>query len=98
MIHSHDYSCMQQFHRNFDMGVSQKQYSEIFASISSEKEGAGYAKKTLQSLLMKGHFIQAFYFAMQCAFKLFGYKLGWHYEKLPKVLLMKCTGSRWYWK
>lgn len=98
VIHSHDYSCMQQFHRNFDMGVSQKQYSEIFASISSEKEGAGYAKKTLQTLLMKGHFIQAFYFAMQCAFKLFGYKLGRHYERLPKALLMKCTGSKWYWK
>lgn len=98
VIHSHDYSCMQQFHRNFDMGVSQKQNSDIFASISSEKEGAGYAGRTLRTLLGKGHFIQAFYFALQCAFKLFGYKLGWYYEKLPKGLLMKCTGSGWYWK
>lgn len=98
VFHSHHYTCMQQFHRNFDIGVSQKQYSEIFASISSEKEGAGYAMKTLKELAAKGHFMQAFYFVLQCAFKLFGYKLGLHYDRLPKGVLLKCTGSRWYWK
>lgn len=98
VIHSHDYTCMQQFHRNFDMGVSQKQYEEIFAAISSEKEGAGYAKATMIQLLKRGHVLQTIYFMMQCGFKLFGYKLGLHYTKLPKWLLMKCTGSKWYWK
>lgn len=98
VIHSHDYSCMQQFHRNFDLGVSQKQYEEIFAAISSEKEGAGYAKATIIRLLKQGHVLQMIYFMMQCGFKLFGYKLGLHYTKLPKWLLMKCTGSKWYWK
>lgn len=98
VIHSHDYSCMQQFHRNFDLGVSQKQYEEIFAAISSEKEGAGYAKATIIQLLKRGHVLQTIYFMMQCGFKLFGYKLGLHYTKLPKWLVMKCTGSKWYWK
>lgn len=98
VIHSHDYSCMQQFYRNFDLGVSQKQYEEIFAAISSEKEGAGYAKATIIRLLKQGHVLQMIYFMMQCGFKLFGYKLGLHYTKLPKWLLMKCTGSKWYWK
>ena len=32
VIHSHNYSCMQQFHRNFDLGVSQAEHPEIFAS------------------------------------------------------------------
>lgn len=98
VIHSHDYTCMQQFHRNFDLGVSQKQYEEIFAAISSEKEGAGYAKATIIQLLKRGHVLRTVYFMMQCGFKLFGYKLGLHYTKLPKWLLMKCTGSKWYWK
>ena len=98
VIHSHDYTCMQQFHRNFDLGVSQKQYEEIFSAISSEKEGAGYAKATIIQLLKQGHVCQTIYFMMQCGFKLFGYKLGLHYTKLPKWLLMKCTGSKWYWK
>lgn len=98
VIHSHDYSCMQQFHRNFDLGVSQKQYEEIFSDISSEKEGAGYAKKTIVELLKRGHGLQTIYFMMQCGFKLLGYQLGLHYTKLPKWMLMRCTGSKWYWK
>lgn len=98
VIHSHDYNCMQQFHRNFDLGVSQKQYREIFASISSEKEGAGYAMKILKYLVGHGHLFQAFYFALQCGFKLFGYQLGLHYDRLPQKMIMKCTGSKWYWK
>ncbi len=98
VIHSHDYTCMQQFHRNFDLGVSQKQYEEIFASISSEKEGAGYAKKIIVWLIKQGHVLLAVYFMLQCGFKLSGYKLGLHYNKLPGWLLMKCTGSPWYWK
>lgn len=98
VIHSHDYTLKQQFKRNFDLGVSQKQYSVIFASISSEKEGAGYAKRILKKLIHEFHVWDAFYFAMQCGFKLFGYKLGVHYNHLPKSVIRKCTGSGWYWK
>lgn len=97
VVHSHEYRCMQQFRRNFDLGVSQKQYQEIFASISSEKEGAGYAKKIIQTLVRQKKFIEMFYFMLQCGFKLFGYKLGLHYNRLPRKLVMKCTGSGWYW-
>lgn len=39
VVHSHDYTCRQQFARNFDLGVSHKQYAEVFAKVSSEKEG-----------------------------------------------------------
>lgn len=98
VIHSHDYSCMQQFHRNFDLGVSQKQYEAIFSEISSEKEGAGFAKQVILQLFQQGHPILMVYFMLQCGFRLFGYKLGLHYTLLPKWLLMKCTGSKWYWK
>ena len=38
VIHSHSYTCKQQFVRSFDLGVSQRQYHEIFDNISSEKE------------------------------------------------------------
>lgn len=97
VVHSHEYRCMQQFRRNFDLGVSQKQYQEIFASISSEKEGAGYVKKIIRTLVRQKKFIEMFYFMLQCGFKLFGYKLGLHYNRLPHKLVMKCTGSGWYW-
>lgn len=96
VIHSHAYTCMQQFHRNFDLGVSQRQYREIFDTVSSEKEGAGFAKNALLQLLKGGHPIKAFDFALQCGFKLFGYQLGKRYDKLPKSLVLKCTMSPGY--
>lgn len=30
VYHSHNYSFREQFRRNFDMGVSQKDYEEVF--------------------------------------------------------------------
>lgn len=98
VIHSHSYTCRQQFVRSFDLGVSQRQYREIFDRISSEKEGAGYAKKVIVYLLKKGRFIKTFYFMMQCGFRLFGYKLGKNYEKLPRKVILACTMNKEYWK
>lgn len=97
VIHSHSYTCMQQFKRNFDLGVSQKQYSGIFENISSEKEGAGYAKKIIKALIKRGEIFKVFYFVLQCAFKLAGYKAGLNYNRLPEKLILKCTMNKGYW-
>ena len=98
VIHSHSYTCKQQFVRSFDLGVSQRQYHEIFDKISSEKEGAGYAKKVVMYLMKKGKFIKTIYFMMQCGFRLIGYKLGKNYDKLPRKMVLACTMNREYWK
>lgn len=98
VVHSHSYTCMQQFRRNFDLGVSQTQYHEVFAQISSEKEGAGFAKSTLITLCRRFRFWKAFYFAVNCAFRLAGYKLGRNYPKLSKKMILRCTMSPGYWR
>ncbi len=98
VFHSHSYTCKQQFKRNFDLGVSQSQYSEIFENVSSEKEGAGFAKKTILELCKKGHPGKAIYFVWQCVFRLAGYKLGRNYERLPWKMVLRCTMSPGYWK
>ena len=50
VIHSHNYSCMQQFHRNFDLGVSQAEHPEVFEGIKSESEGIKLVKQTAAHL------------------------------------------------
>ena len=42
VIHSHNYTGMQQFHRNFDMAVSQAEHPEVFDGIKSENEGINW--------------------------------------------------------
>ncbi len=54
VIHSHNYNCMQQFHRNFDLGVSQAEHPEIFEGVPSEGEGMRLVKKTLAYLIHSG--------------------------------------------
>lgn len=98
VIHSHSYNCKQQFTRSFDLGVSQRQYSEIFDSISSEKEGAGFARKTIFTLIKKLHFWKAFYFCLQCGFRLIGYRLGRNYDRLPRSIILRCTMNKDFWK
>ncbi|MBO5523330.1 MAG: glycosyltransferase family 2 protein, partial [Roseburia sp.] len=50
VFHSHNYTARQQFHRNFDLAVSQKQHPEIFEAVSSEAEGMRLVKDTVKYL------------------------------------------------
>ena len=56
VYHSHNYSGRQQFHRNFDLGVSQAEHPEIFEGVPSEGEGIRLVKRSLGYLIRTGHF------------------------------------------
>ena len=98
VIHSHNYTVSQQFHRNFDLAVSQKKHPEIFEKVSSEAEGMRLVKSTVKYLCKIGKPWLIFYFAMQCVGKYAGYWMGKHYEKLGRRLILKCTMNPEYWK
>lgn len=98
VVHCHNYTYRQQFHRNFDLGVSQADHPEVFAAVSSEGEGAALIKKTTVHLWKSGkkRLIPGLY--ISSCFKYAGYLLGKHYKGLPKCLVLKCTMSEEYWK
>ncbi len=98
VVHFHNYTCMQQFHRNFDLGVSQANYPDVFACVPPEGEGIALIKKTTKHLWESGNkrLIPKLY--INSAYKFFGFFLGKHYKKLPKKLVLKCTMSKEYWE
>ena len=98
VIHSHNYNCMQQFHRNFDLGVSQAAHPEIFEGVPSEGEGMRLVKKTLAYLIHSGSIWLIPGFVLQCAGKYAGYLAGKKFRKLPKKFILWCTMSPNYWK
>ncbi len=98
VIHSHNYSGKQQFHRNFDLGVSQADHPEIFGKIPSEREGSRMVKRVLGSLLAEGRFLLALQFVYQSGCKLAGYWLGKHYRILPSVLRRVFSMEKNYWR
>ena len=98
VLHTHHYTAMQQLRRNFDLGVSQAQFPELFNRVSSKSEGIRMIRGMLGILLKKNECDKIPSVVINSAFKLLGYKLGKSYRKLPQWLIMKLTMNKRYWK
>lgn len=98
VVHSHNYTCSQQFHRNFDLGVSQADHPEVFAGIPSEGEGIQMVKKITEHLWKSGNskLLPHLYINSLCKYA--GFVLGKQYRHLPRKLIMKCTMNKEYWR
>ena len=98
VIHSHNYSSLQQFHRNFDLGVSQAEHPEIFSGVRSEGEGIRMVKQTAAWLIKTGKPYLLPKLAAQSGAKYLGYRMGKQYKKLPIRVVKWCTMSPSYWE
>ena len=98
VIHSHNYNGRQQFHRNFDLGVSQAEHPEIFAAVSSESEGIKMVKQTIAGLKASGYGKEVPNYIVTSGCKFLGYRMGKAFKRLPMWLIKKCTMSPMYWK
>ena len=98
VIHSHHYSNLQQLQRNFDLGVSQARFPEVFGGISSSSEGVKMIKNMTAYLLHKGRPLQIPGMVINSGFKFIGYQLGKHYKCLPAWVIRKVTMNPNYWK
>lgn len=97
VFHSHNYTCMQQFRRNFDLGVSQAEHPEVFGAVSSKSEGIKLVRNTIRHLEKTGKWFQIPYLIVSSGCKLTGYQLGKHYQSLPKGMVRWCSASKTYW-
>ena len=89
---------MQQFHRNFDLAVSQADHPEIFAGVRSEGEGIRLVKKTALWLCRQGKPWLVVGLIWNSGWKYLGYLLGKRYRRLPEKVVLLCTMNKKYWK
>ncbi len=97
VVHSHKYSYLQQFTRNFDLGVSHNQYVEVFHGVKSESEGIKLVKNTLGYLIEKKQFLLIPDMIINSGFKFLGYQFGVRYDILPKDFVVRCSMNKSYW-
>lgn len=97
VIHSHNYTNVQQFRRNFDVAVSQAQHPEIFQGIKSEEEGIRMVRSAAAYLLKTGRPFHVFSLFWGSAVKYLGFLMGKHYQILPKRLVRCCSMFPAYW-
>lgn len=98
IYHSHNYTCRQQFRRNFDLAVSQTEHPEVFKGISSEKEGTRLVKDCITYLkdMHMRYLIPGF--VLNCAARFLGYRAGRRYKVIPKGLRRVMSAQPGYWK
>ncbi len=97
VIHSHNYTAIEQFHRNFDLGVSQAEHPEIFSGVRSEREGTTLVKQTAGYLCKKGEVVQLIPLVWTSGWKFLGYRLGRNYKRLPESFVRACSMNKSYW-
>ncbi|MCI5730903.1 MAG: glycosyltransferase [Eubacterium sp.] len=98
VVHAHKYTYRQQFTRNFDLAVSQRQYREIFDGVESESEGMKLVKDTMKYLFRQGKWYLVPDLIFQSGFKFLGYRFGKKYDKLPLWLVRKFSMNKTYWR
>lgn len=98
VYHSHNYSLRQQFHRNFDLGVSQADHPEVFEGLAAEGEGLRMVKQTMAHLWQHGHKRLIPLLIAFSAAKWLGFRYGRNYGRLSCKTILKCTASPMYWK
>lgn len=98
VYHSHNYTYRQQFHRNFDLGVSQADHPEVFAKYPSESEGIRLVKSTVAHLREKRMYSKIPDVIIQSGFKYMGYLLGKQYRRLPGRLVAAFSSNKEYWR
>lgn len=97
VVHSHNYTNMQQLRRNFDLGVSQAEHPEVFAKVPAEAEGKRLVAATFRYMKKKKKLYRFPGFCIQCGFKYVGYRLGKNYRKLPRKWVLALTAGKDYW-
>lgn len=98
VLHSHNYSAFFQFKRNFDIGVSHREYQDIFLSLKTENEGINLVKDTYCHLIKNKKYLEVFKLFYLSVFKFLGYKIGLNYRLLPNIIRMNISLNKQYWK
>ena len=96
VIHSHSYTYMQQFKRNFDVGVVFVDSSHYFKGVKSESEGIKYVKQSAKYLINNGKWYLIPHLIIDSGFRFLGYKAGKSYKKIPMKYVKKMSMHSFY--
>lgn len=98
VYHYHNYTGIQQFKRNFDLGVSHAQYQQVFGGVATENEGIRLVKETVGYLfkIKKPWLIFKLFWQSGC--KYLGYFMGKRYRLLNPGLVKRFSMNKAYWE
>jgi len=97
VCHSHNYTLLQQFKRNFDVGAFLSMYSKYFSKFKTKNEGVKMAKEVLGKLVREKHFMEVFYCIVDFFVRFLGNFVGSRYKVFPLFLVKGMSWQRNWW-
>ncbi|MFD1956278.1 glycosyltransferase family 2 protein [Paenibacillus thailandensis] len=97
VYHSHNYSAVQQLRRFFDNGVSMRRNERVQPYSAIGGAGSSLVKLQLAALAREKQWRWIPKLIAESAAKLIGFKLGYHYRKLPAALCRKLSMHKLIW-
>ncbi len=98
VYHSHDYSLIKQYKRNFDIGAEIEINKALFTNVSTTQEGMKLTKYVLSELLKRGHIIMGIYFCIDCLARYIGHYDGRHYRRYNLNQVKRLSMNTNYWE
>lgn len=98
VLHSHNFTCRQEFKRNFDVAAFMVMHKNVFAGMKIEGEGMKLVKYVSKGLLRQLHVISFIKFGMICIAKFAGYRKGLCIENMSLDEIKKNSGFPGWWK
>lgn len=80
VYHSHCFTLAQEYRRNYIIGKTMKRYEARFEYVSEMGTGMKLAKDVMLELMKGGHIFECFCFALNCAARLLGNRMGRYQE------------------
>lgn len=97
VIHSHDYTLIQQFRRFFDNGVSMRRNAWVYEHSAVGKAGTGMVAAMIRDLVRSGDGRYVPLLIAESAAKFAGLQLGKRYRLLPRWLCRRFSMHRKIW-
>jgi rhamnosyltransferase len=97
VLHSHSFTCAQEFKRNFDVAVFMTTHNEIFSGIKINGEGYKLVKYVSQKLLCGLHFMNFLRFGFICVAKFVGNKTGYKFRSMSFEWIKRFSSMPMWW-
>ena len=97
VLHSHNYSPVQQFNRYFDVGVILNRERWILELTSAEGEGLHFIREEAKFLYKNKKWLWIPYAMVQAMAKFTGYRLGLMEHKMPVKLKRRLSMHKYFW-
>jgi len=98
VIHSHNYSCLQQFRRYFDIGVFLRMSIDSVRGLKIEDTGMRFLIEESRYLIKNSSYTWLPYLLVESISKFTGYKLGYYHNLLPTPVRMLFSMHNNYWR